>query len=706
MQNKYETPKVPKIKALIPVPDDAPPVETAFPLLPGMEMYRYIDAQGDTLFYNYRFLGKSFPTYYTENGWTRIDDGPLALYGELAAGLTLVVPDEKTVEKALKRFDGIGAVTWPNAPQKGRLLQAVEGVTFAVFAPNHEAGDEFAARLQAAANVKVYLHPESARPGADIDDVPSVDFLLANLFDAAERAPFKVLGKRLHESGYEYAIQVRTYGIMYVKPADIRPEWLLSLYPSTPYWQDLAERVCPTEGEKKDYLTRKDVLKIIEYIDAEALRRPPFNPAALRGLGVWDDNGLIAVNYGDKVRIGEKTYPPGHVTDYVYRQRPPLKAAAPAAEFNPRPMAEICESLFWKDPVYGPLLGGWLAAAPVCGVLPWRPHVWVTGESGSGKSWVVRFVRKALHGFHYAFQSEQTTEAGIRQTTATDALPVVFDEADVSPERKGAFQNVLALARVASTDDAPSIVKGTQSHKHVEFSCRGMFLFSSIVPQTFNDADKNRFSLLELQSEAEIDKAEKLRVYKRTAALIDAVKPGLFGFTLSRVDALIATAREFAVRLSVDHGLNQRAADQLSVLTAGWFLLTGQDVVDAAARSFLGKNTLMSAHDRVWEYFVNHRIESTDWTLGKALHQYTVESNAFAQQKLESYGIMADARFVYLPSNSVALDKIFVGTEYAAGWREVLSRTPGAQKGVTKRDWNHKPRKFLAVPHAYAEDAC
>ena len=39
------------------------------------------------------------------------------------------------------------------------------------------------------------------------------------------------------------------------------------------------------------------------------------------------------------------------------------------------------------------LLAGWVALAPVCGALGWRPHAWITGKAGSGKTTIMkRFV--------------------------------------------------------------------------------------------------------------------------------------------------------------------------------------------------------------------------------------------------------------------------------------------------------------------------
>ena len=75
------------------------------------------------------------------------------------------------------------------------------------------------------------------------------------------------------------------------------------------------------------------------------------------------------------------------------------------------------------------LLAGWVALAPTCGCLDWRPHIWLTGGAGTGKSLIHRFISPLLHDMGVPV-SGNTTEAGLRQTLKSDALPVVFDEAE------------------------------------------------------------------------------------------------------------------------------------------------------------------------------------------------------------------------------------------------------------------------------------
>jgi len=46
---------------------------------------------------------------------------------------------------------------------------------------------------------------------------------------------------------------------------------------------------------------------------------------------------------------------------------------------------KLCQQPRWSSDLYGDLLAGWIATAIVCGGMDWRPHLWVTGNHGTGR---------------------------------------------------------------------------------------------------------------------------------------------------------------------------------------------------------------------------------------------------------------------------------------------------------------------------------
>ena len=99
-------------------------------------------------------------------------------------------------------------------------------------------------------------------------------------------------------------------------------------------------------------------------------------------------------------------------------------------------LLETARLFRWERDVSGVLFGGWVALAPICGALQWRPHGWITGEAGCGKTTAIEdFAYPLLNGVAVYAQGN-SSEAGIRQDLAGDSLPVVFDELEANNERR------------------------------------------------------------------------------------------------------------------------------------------------------------------------------------------------------------------------------------------------------------------------------
>jgi putative DNA primase/helicase len=162
-------------------------------------------------------------------------------------------------------------------------------------------------------------------------------------------------------------------------------------------------------------------------------------------------------------------------------------------------------------PASGLLIAGWVALAPICGALDWRPHIWLTAGSGSGKSAILDRYLGPLLGDLALHVAGNTSEAGLRQTLRADALPVVFDEAE-SNERpdQQRMQSVLSLARVASSESRAQTIKGSAEGDAQRYTIRSMFLMSSIATALKQGADKSRFAQLTLRNPNEMPKAQRI----------------------------------------------------------------------------------------------------------------------------------------------------------------------------------------------------
>ena len=204
-----------------------------------------------------------------------------------------------------------------------------------------------------------------------------------------------------------------------------------------------------------------------------------FDPDRIRGRGAWLDDGRVVFHLGDRLIVDEMAHsvhaPPP--TQYFYEQARHLDgpSGTPLGDDDAMRLRDIAERFKWEMPVSAHFLLGWLILAPVCGALAWRPHVWVTGGAGTGKTTVLKTFMRPLMGGVLQSATGGTTEAGLRGTLKSDAIPVVFDEFEQNEVKdKQMVQNVLALARIASSEGG-KIYKGTPGGGTNAFEIRSMF---------------------------------------------------------------------------------------------------------------------------------------------------------------------------------------------------------------------------------------
>lgn len=228
-----------------------------------------------------------------------------------------------------------------------------------------------------------------------------------------------------------------------------------------------------------------------------------FDPQGhVRGRGAHrGENGSLVLHRGDKVYFagpdGQGYENPGLIGGYVYptapampRPDPEEPTSAPAEE-----LLALLQTWQWARPLIDPmLLLGWVGAAMVGGALTWRPHVWVTGSSATGKSTLQLLLEYLFDGA--ALHTHDATEAALRQLLKQQTLPVFFDELEAEEDNRR-NKAVIKLARLASSGAV--VLRGGQDHQGHEFVARSCFLFSSILLPPMLAQDRNRLAVLDLQ---------------------------------------------------------------------------------------------------------------------------------------------------------------------------------------------------------------
>lgn len=315
-----------------------------------------------------------------------------------------------------------------------------------------------------------------------------------------------------------------------------------------------------------------------------------FHPDKIRGRGCWPEQRGDG-QPGTLIHLGDRMVVPGinrfvapddyeSPTGYTYELQASLRG--PGKELMPdeeaRDLLGLFEAMLWHEPASGRMLAGWTVLAPVCGALEWRPHVWVVGERGSGKTTLARDLVVPLLSGMGLYVLGETTEAGIRHELSADARPVVFDEAEETEGVGSRVQRVIALARQSSSESDARTLKGTPSGSTLQFRVRSMFCFVSITGAVAQESDKSRIALLQLKGASQVPAADRAAhwegIQPRLAAINENTGRRVFARTLDllRSGVLHETVRVFRVAAGSALG-DQRKGDQYGTLYAGSYLL-------------------------------------------------------------------------------------------------------------------------------------
>lgn len=269
-----------------------------------------------------------------------------------------------------------------------------------------------------------------------------------------------------------------------------------------PYVLDLA----PSKFWIKNYKNKSDGLNVAacgEFLKSLAHNEGQFDSTKLRGSGYFliqpKGTKLYTASFGRTFmgEVEDKTHITGQKI-YIPQKNKDNKSLIRSIQ----ELTDVVSGFCWSNPINGKLLMGWVLTAPFCGSLPFRPHMWLTGDSSSGKSWVAgEIVKPLLSGNSFELTGD-STEAGIRSTLKFDALPIIVDEfesEDITQKKRR--QRILELLRQASTETDAAIVKGTSDGKAMVYKIVTSAILFSVRSSLEFEANRNRFVTLSFNKE-------------------------------------------------------------------------------------------------------------------------------------------------------------------------------------------------------------
>jgi putative DNA primase/helicase len=431
-----------------------------------------------------------------------------------------------------------------------------------------------------------------------------------------------------------------------------------------------------------------------------SLEKGRFDSKGVRGVGVWLDRGRVVVNTGQTLILEDKErslYWPQGEAIYVQstHKMPKMRKVASVEECNA--LLDVCDMLKWKDPRSAFYLAGWIAIARIAGALPIRPHIWLTGGSGTGKSTVMSDIIQPSLGDCHGFMQVQggTTEAGIRQTLRASSVPLIFDEFESNSQcTKERHDSIVELLRNTWSETSGQIVKGSAGGTSSAFNLCFSGLVSSVGVNLLTDADKSRFSVLELKPHGD-DNEEWKRLEKAMKCIDEEFGHRLF----ARMVRMLPIVRQnfIILKAEIARVSRQRMGQQVGMLMAGWYALRSDEVItkEGAASIADDLNLKEENQDRETEeescllHLLTYRVQldeisRSSSTIGQIIDLNPEEScNRGIQKELRKYGVMVEKDAIYISDSHASLSKIFADTRWF-NWSRFLRRLNGAETVASK----------------------
>jgi putative DNA primase/helicase len=439
----------------------------------------------------------------------------------------------------------------------------------------------------------------------------------------------------------------------------------------------------------------------------QCYRKGIYDVTKVRGRGAWWDEGRMVFHLGNQMLVDGVMRDIFIDSDYVYEMGGSIGAPDndPLSGDDLKAYVDLAKMFNWRDPLSAYFLLGWCVVAPLCGILRWRPHIWITGAKGSGKSWIMEnFMRGSLGDIGLAYLSV-TTAAGIRGDIQREARPVIFDEAEGEDiQARQRMQDILDLMRQASSRTSAVIAKGTAFGGSMQFQVQSCFALSSIGDSLKHGADESRVTVLSLHSaEGKSDSDAIFDKIKEKAVIIDhRFSRRLFARTMKLIDVIQDNAEMFSKAGAKVMG-SKRAGDQIGTLLAGAYSLHSDERLSLEKatkwlvdRKFAENFTPAIVEGRCYEKIMQIVVtvptdkKPIERSIGELVQTLVTmlpdEEISFAmiQEFLSRRGIRVDNGDVLIANTHSMLAKMLESTPWALNWGKILQQMPGTDNYDSK----------------------
>lgn len=459
-----------------------------------------------------------------------------------------------------------------------------------------------------------------------------------------------------------------------------------------------------------------------------------------RGFGAWRDGKDIVQNRLTGLTVnGNATdaYYYASPNNYFYDCQPSYTGfkdpKAELSKYERDMIVSLVKTVRWEKECSGDMLVGWLMNAVIPGMLDWRPHVWMSGNKGTGKSKVMEKIIAPILGPFCKKMSHSTTLPGILQEINCASLSIVMDEMESNSEKaRRITAEMVDVARKVSSDAGYRRVTSPNGKKRIQ-SCVSMMCFISISVALQQASDRSRFTVLPLRIPA--DKSKMSQNYRLmediSAALPKDLGEKLYYYMLENFEIHRKNIEIFAEAFTELYG-EQRAGDQYGTLIAGRWLcshpkeVTKQEAIDWITRDdysyYLRDEAKESEDSQVLDHIGLSRMRVDTPSGHYELQAYQLFAMAFnritalgaenmgiplindskARAVLAQYGLYCDTleqavHFLVTDREGMVGD-LLKGSPFGSGWSSILSRHPGATRQKKRVQYIGKLASVITIP--------
>lgn len=443
-----------------------------------------------------------------------------------------------------------------------------------------------------------------------------------------------------------------------------------------------------------------------DYLRAECEQAGIFAADSLRGAGVWLDGGKIVANDGARLISADgKTQTYGEhsgAAHYIASEVGLGSLAGPeSTDADGVKLLDLARLQRWSSDYMAVAAMGWALISPFGGLLAWRPHIWVSGRKGTGKSWVVENLLGPICGPFAFTDSGIGTEPGIRRALNMDARPVILDE--MEPRNKASRERIariLDLARNSSSNASSTITMAAGDRGTVRYVVRSSFCCASVNIPDEGAAVASRFIRCELKRCYGDEERKKIAASRAMYAELMAGGAERFRVRIFRDLPKIRVDIEYLRDNMIADLGEQRAADLMApVLAAAWAIQSRLPVSSPAGLSWLTTvlDGIMGAddghvedEDRVIHHLLGSHVrmdDSNTRTIAELLTQggEYLSSESLSNQMLSRFGLKiyeysngdgGRHKALAISTRSDQIGRMLAGTPYEHGYDAQLKRHP------------------------------